>query len=273
MGSLNVLNPFDVLDVSRYDSPVDVKAAFREKIYSSSRYQRARAALAYDMICSKDSTRYMKLGNMYYVEKTDHFYYVTTGNYQSFVEQIRRQKSLLNQRDEHGRTLLYIASKNGFHDICNFLLKSGCNINETQHCGSTALHAVAYYGHKLIVQLLLEYEANPRIKNKFGNEPEAEGCSLEIQQCIRSKTNDQINTLLNVLKTQGLVKNMVVIKHDDKIIAKKILRNSEYFPEYSISYLTKYWTLAWHGTKYNHLQSIMRYGLHSAGTVLWVLFK
>jgi hypothetical protein len=263
METPNCLDPFMTLGINANASPRDVKSAFRYKISSSKRHERAMCALAYDMICSKDPKKYMKFGDMYFVNNKDHFYYVTTGNYDLFVEQIRKQKFLLNQRDEYGRTLLYIAARDGFHNICNFLLKSGCNINEIQNDGSTALHAAAFYGHKSIVELLLEYVANPTIRNNFGNTPQDEACSQEINNCILSKADDKINTLLNVLKNQGFAKNMVLIKYNDRIIGKKILRNSEY----STSNL-KNWKLAWHGTKYQHLPSIMKYGLHPAGTVL-----
>ncbi|CAF3184878.1 unnamed protein product [Rotaria sp. Silwood2] len=36
----------------------------------------------------------------------------------------------------------------------------------------------------------------------------------------------------------------------------------------STSNLNKCWTLAWHGTYYKHLESIVKHGLHPAGTVL-----
>jgi len=259
-----LLNPFEILNKNVNASPLEVKRAFRHKICSPIRRERAMAALAYDMICSKDSQKYMRMGDTFFVNKKDLFYYVTTGNYEEFVEQIRRQKFLLNQRDEHERTLLYIAARNGFHNICQFLLKSGCNVNEIQNCGSTALHAAAFYGHQPVVELLLEYGANSGVKNNFGNDPKDEACSLQIRNCILSKADDKINTLLNLLKSQGLAKNMVVIQRFDKIIAKKILRNSEYLFKYSSSN----WILAWHGTKYRNLQSIMQHGLHAAGTTL-----
>ncbi|CAF4375916.1 unnamed protein product, partial [Rotaria magnacalcarata] len=126
---------------------------------------------------------------------------------------------------------------------------SGCQTNETQGDGSTALHAAAFYGHQSIVELLLEYEANPEIRNSFGNNPKDEACSREIRDCILSKTDDKINSCLNKLKTDELAKNLIVLKYADKIIETN-------------------WTLAWHGTKYKHLHSIMKYGLHSADTVL-----
>ncbi|CAF0810978.1 unnamed protein product [Rotaria sordida] len=268
MEVFKMINPFNILGINENPSPRDVKDAFRQKIRSTSRYQRAICALAYDMICSKDSRKYMRFGNKFSVNTEDHFYYVTTGNYESFVKEIRKQKSLLNERDEYGRTLLYIAARNGFHNICHFLLRAGCNINEIQIDGSTALHAAAFYGHQSIVELLLEYEANPKIRNKFGNKPQEEACSQQIKDCILSKTDDKINSLLNQLKSHGLAKNLVVIKYFDRIIGKKILRNLDYCSEYSTSHLNKYWTLAWHGTRYKYLSSIMQYGLQSAGTVL-----
>ncbi|CAF3826443.1 unnamed protein product [Rotaria sp. Silwood1] len=268
MEESKMINPFNILGIKENSSPRDVKIAFRQKIHSSSRYQRAICALAYDMICSRDSTKYMRSGNNFLIIKKDHFYYVITGNYQLFVKEIKKHKSLLNERDEHGRTLLYIAARNGFHNICHFLLRSGCKINEIQNDGSTALHAAAFYEHQSIVELLLEYEANPKIRNNFGNNPQDETYSQQIKTCILSKTDDKINSLLNQLKKDGLTKTLIVIKHFDKIIAKKILRNLDYCSEYSTSYLHKYWTLAWHGTHYKHLESIMKYGLQPAGTVL-----
>jgi len=259
----DVLNPFQILSISINASPRDVKLAFRQKICSPARHERAIFTLAYDMICSRDPSKYTKFGNLVFVNKKDHFYYVITGNYELFVEQINKQKSLLNQKDEYGRTLLYIAARSGFHNICSFLLRSGCDVNEVQKDGSTALHAAAFYGQKLIVELLLEYGANSGLKNNFGNDPKDEASSQQIKDCILSKTDDKINKLLNILKKDGFSQHMVLIKHQDKIIGKKILRNSEY----SNSFLNS-WVLAWHGTKYEHLNSIMKHGLHPAGTTL-----
>ncbi|CAF3440912.1 unnamed protein product [Rotaria socialis] len=264
----NMINPFQTLSISTNSSRSTIKFAFKQKIRSSSRYERAICSLAYAILCSKDPSRYTRQNDMFFVKKQDHFYYVITGNYELFVREISKQKYLLNQRDEYGRTLLYIATRSGFHNICHFLLRSGCQTNETQGDGSTALRAAAFYGHQSIVELLLEYEANPEIRNSFGNNPKDEACSREIRDCILSKTDDKINSCLNKLKSDELVKNLIVLKYADKIIGKKILRNFDNYSQYSKSYLETNWTLAWHGTKYKHLHSIMKYGLHSVGTVL-----
>ncbi|CAF3921191.1 unnamed protein product, partial [Rotaria sp. Silwood1] len=263
-----MINPFDILGIDADSSYNHVKAAFRQKICTIYRYQRAMCALAYDMICSRDPRKYTRYGEMFTVEKYDHFYYAITGNYELFVREVRRNHSLLNVKDEYGRTLLYLAARNGYYDICNFLLRSGCNVNETQKDGSTALHGAVFYGHQPIVQLLLEYEANPSIINKFGHSPHDEATSKIIDDYILSKTHDKINLLLNQLKNDGLVDNFVVIKHNDRVIGKKILRNLAYASACTASYLTNSWTLGWHGTKYENLYSIMKHGLYPAGTTL-----
>ena len=267
--ALGSLNPFKVLNIPEDPFRQEViRNAFRLNICSPSRSKRAEVALAYDMLTTPDKDKYLKRGSTYFIIRKDIFYYVHTGNYEVFVQQINRHKNLLDQRDEHDRTLLYIAARNGFHNICSFLLKSGCNINEIQNDGSTALHAAAYYSHQPVVELLLEYGANTAKQNKFGNISEIEAATVQIKNSIISKTQDMINLLLNKLKSHGTAKSMVVIKHNNKIIAKKILRNPEYFAGYSLPYLMNNWTLAWHGTKYKHLGSIMKYGLHPPGSVL-----
>jgi hypothetical protein len=268
MEVLQMINPYKVLGISSNPSRSAIKIAFKQKIRSSSRMERAKCSLAYAILCSKDPSKYTKQGDMFSVKKQDHFYYVITGNYELFVSEINKRNYLLSERDEYGRTLLYIAARSGFHNICHFLLRSGCQTNETQGDGSTALHAAAFYGHQSIVELLLEYEANPEIRNTFGNNPKDEAYSQDIRDCILSKTDDKINSLLNKLKSEQLAKNVVVLKYSGKIIGKKILKNFENDSQYSKSYLDTNWTLAWHGTKYKHLHSIMKHGLQAAGTVL-----
>ena len=62
-------------------------------------------------------------------------------------------------KDNLGRSLLYLSARNGYLDICKYLLEKGAKVNETQSTGSTPLHAASYYGNKKIVELLLEYGA------------------------------------------------------------------------------------------------------------------
>jgi len=69
---------------------------------------------------------------------------------------------LLTEKDSFGKTLLYLVARNGYYNICDYLLKKGSNINETQKDVSTPLHGEAYYDQEIIVQLLLEYVQIPK---------------------------------------------------------------------------------------------------------------
>ena len=44
----------------------------------------------------------------------------------------KKNKAILKEKDELGRNLIYIASRNGYYDICEFLLEEGMDPNETQ---------------------------------------------------------------------------------------------------------------------------------------------
>ena len=69
-----------------------------------------------------------------------------------------------------------------------------------------------------------------------------------------------INILLKKLDNNKLSHGMRLLKKQNKVIGKKILRNvSNYHSD---------WILCWHGTHYNALYSIMENGLIAAGTKL-----
>ncbi len=72
------------------------------------------------------------------------------------------------KKDDLKRSLLYLSTRNGFFDLTEYILKNGIKLNEIQKDGSTVLHGTAFYGQELIVQLLLEYGINTKIKNNFG---------------------------------------------------------------------------------------------------------
>ena len=121
---------------------------------------RVKACLAYDILCNKNN--YIQKGNEYKVKKKDYFYYVLVGDLDNLKKEIEKNKNLLTEKDSLGRTLLYLAARNGYYNICDYLLKNGSNVNATQKDVSTPLHGEAYYDQEIIVQLLLEYVQIPK---------------------------------------------------------------------------------------------------------------
>ena len=52
-----------------------------------------------------------------------------------------------------------------------------------------------------------------------------------------------------------------------KIIGIKLLRHDDLMPP-NVTEIMDKWEVAWHGTKYNALESLMEYGLLPSGTIL-----
>jgi ankyrin repeat protein len=83
----------------------------------------------------------------------------------------------LNARDKNGMTALIaaacecaIATMNSTYDIVRMLLENGANANSTTRDGTTALmKAAGGFGEVAIVELLLDYRADPAVKNKEGD--------------------------------------------------------------------------------------------------------
>ena len=254
------LDPYKILKISYNATPKETKLAFRTNLVNTNR---PSTCLAYDMICN--SSNYIKKNNIYKVKTKDQFYYVHVGGLEELKIFIENNPSLINKKDNLGRSLLYLASRNGYIDICNYLLQKGAKLNETQNTGSTPLHGASYYGNELVVQLLLQYGANTKIKNNFSNFAMDESKIPSISNNIKKYGDDIINILLNKLNSNNLSNGMRILKKQGIIIGKKILRNRNI---QDMSYIKNDWILCWHGTQYNALESIMEKGLIVPGNKL-----
>lgn len=223
---------------------------------------RSKACLAYDIFCNKD--KYIKQGDLYKVKNKDCFYYSTIGDLNSLKSQIEHNKYLLYIKDSLNRSLLYLSARNGYFNITEYLIKKGININEVQKDGSTALHGAAFYGQELIVQLLIEYGIDIKIKNRFGSTAADEAKTPLIKELILNSQEDRIMNLYHDLYSKGLVSNIVIIKKKDKVVAKKLILSNNNFMDNS----SKNWVPVWHGTKFRFIESIIRNGLKPSGSKL-----
>jgi len=262
---LESMDPYKVLSVSKTASHSDCKNAFRKLINSTNFKTKKKGALAYDILCNKNS--YIKNGNLYMPKQKDHFYYVTIGDLKHLESIYKKNKKILKEKDGLDRSLLYIAARNGYYDICEFLLEEGMDPNETQGTKSTPLHGAAFYNQFSICKLLLEYGARGTLENKEGNLAIEESYSDQLFKIIHDSLDDKITCLLNSLIAQKLAKRLILVKYNNMIIGKKILRHDSLLPD-NIDYIKKNWVVGWHGTKFEFLESIMRYGLYPSGTKL-----
>ena len=271
------MNPYEILGISPRDSSDRSKKAFKLLITSENMYIRKRAALAYDMISSKYYienypecyNHYEIKGNIFKVINKNQFYYTNIGDLQNLKKFCENDKSILKEKDCNERSLLYIAARNGFIDICRFLLEEGMDPNEVQSNKSTPLHGAAFYNQYNTVKILIEYGAKACLKNNFGKSAFEDTQNLKNKDIISKCEKDKIICLLNKLMNAKIAKKLILVKYNDLIIGKKILRSDELMPkDIDLNEIKKNWEVGWHGTKFEFLESIMKYGLYPSGSKL-----
>ena len=184
------------------------------------------------------------------------------GDLNSLKNAINYNKNILNLKDDLKRSLLYLSARNGYFNLTEFLIKKGANINDVQKDGSTA----AFYGQELIVQLLIEYGIDIKIKNRFGHTAADEAKTPFIKELILNSQEDRIMNLFHNLYSEGLVSNIVIIKKKDIVVAKKLICSNN--SKNDFSFINKNWVPVWHGTKFRFLESIVKNGLKPSGSQL-----
>ena len=265
------LNPWEVLGLqSSSVSREAVKAAFKRKITQPLRQNRAMVSIAYHMLTSS-AGRYTRVQGKdeFVVRRRDHFMLAACGHTKELTLRIDKKKNLVQERDEHGRTLLYIASKSGFYDTCKLLLEKGAPVNQAQKDGSTPLHGAAYFGHALVVGLLLQHGARIDIKNSWGNSALDESATPAIRNLIQSASADDISSVAASLKEKKLVLSVRHIEYQGEVIAKELTRDPRTLDadtRADWNRIHNTWETAWHGTRYKYLDSIIQKGLLPAGS-------
>lgn len=93
----------------------------------------------------------------------------------SYYETVERVKELIDdgadinyQDPETKNTALIIASKWGYFEVVEYLLKSGADHNIQNYHGSTALILASWYGNYRIIELLIKSGVNLEIQNQYG---------------------------------------------------------------------------------------------------------
>ena len=81
---------------------------------------------------------------------------------------IRREPAIINKTDRFGRSPLTWAAMQGNQETVELLLSLKAQVDQPNLIGSSPLMQAAHFGKFGSVRRLLEAEANPRLKNKFG---------------------------------------------------------------------------------------------------------
>lgn len=272
------LNPFKILELTINSSDFEVELKFKQKLFEEKNYS-SEISLAYEILIEPnlmDSFTYVKKDNnddKYYVLEYTALYCAIVGDYQGLANHIIENKSILYSRDKHGRPLLYIAARNGHYKVCEILLEYGADVNFPTDKGSTPLHAASYHGHEDIINLLISYGADINKKNEFGLTPSDNAATNRYKEIIISSQNDRILNLYTLLASEKLVDKIIKVKKynintkTDDFIAIKFIPSFQILPE-NFQEVRKNWAPAWHGTKFNCLESILKNGLKESGSII-----
>ena len=272
------LNPFKILELTINSSDFEAELKFKQNLFEEKNY-RSEISLAYEILIEPnlmDSFTYVKKDNnddKYYVLEYTAFYCAIVGDYQGLSNHIIENKSILYSRDKHGRPLLYIAARNGHYKVCEILLEYGADVNFPTDKGSTPLHAASYHGHEDIINLLISYGADINKKNEFGLTPSDNAATNRYKEIIISSQNDRILNLYTLLASEKLVDKIIKVKKynintkTDDFIAIKFIPSFQILPE-NFQEVRKNWAPAWHGTKFNCLESILKNGLKESGSII-----
>jgi ankyrin repeat protein len=95
--------------------------------------------------------------------------YASRNGYKDIVELLLKYKADINIKNKFGNTALIYALRNGYKEIVELLLKYKADVNIKDNYGSTALILASYNGHIEIVELLLKHGADVNIQNLSGN--------------------------------------------------------------------------------------------------------
>ncbi|RMX60043.1 hypothetical protein pdam_00004489 [Pocillopora damicornis] len=101
-------------------------------------------------------------------------HYAALNGHRSSAELLLKYDASTNIPDTSGNYPLHLAAWNGHADVAKVLINTGpsrANVNEQNDTEDTALHSASQFGQSLVVAVLLENHADPRILNSRQESP------------------------------------------------------------------------------------------------------
>jgi hypothetical protein len=181
------------------------------------------------------------------------FQLIEENNLEKLKKLYNYNKYILTQKDEHLNTLLHYAVKCNNYEITKFLLEKGINYDEPNDEALTALH----YSSGEVKKLLSSYGAFATFY-----------CSRLFPTkgiFINEKDKNKIELIYKQFLNNGLVSEMNLIKKDNRIIGKRLIRK---ISKETYSWLSEDQIPVYHGTRFVSIENIMYTGLKKVGEPL-----
>ena len=273
------LNPYKILNLNKNAKDFEIELKFKHLLYKKPSL-RSEICLAFEILSEPfllESCNYLKVdenNDKYRAINYDEVYCVIVGDYIGLLNKIIENKNIVNKKDNFGRPLLYIAARNGYDKLCELLLENGANVNDYDDNKLTPLHIAVYHGHENVIKLLISYGADINQKNDLGETPSDEAPAKKYKDLIDDSRNDIILNLYYYLKSVDLIDRILKVrkyntttKKEDFIAIKFIPSHKLLLPD-DFYHVWKNWDPAWHGTKLEFIESILKNGLKESGSII-----
>jgi len=79
--------------------------------------------------------------------------------------------TLVNTRNENGKTVLHYAAQGGHADLVAVLIQAGASVDSANSAGETPLHYASAMGHEEVVRVLLDHHASAVVVDSGSNTP------------------------------------------------------------------------------------------------------
>ena len=113
-------------------------------------------------------------------------YQVIVGYTGDLKESVKQQDININEKDEDGMTPLYYAAFFGHKEMVEVLIDNRADVNMANAYSETPLHLAAENGHKEVAEVLIDNRADVNAKNKYGETP-----LHRVAQALLTETTDK----------------------------------------------------------------------------------
>lgn len=183
-------NIFFALDYESFKKCLEVNGTWKELLTSESFVIKGKSAFRDEILKDEktlhsasgrgesDQVRRLLSSGMVDVNCVDHSWPHPTALYKTaycghrgVVNALLEGGAEIDKTDHCGRTPLHAAALKGHKDAVKLLLDGGADCDKADEWGQTPLHSAAWNGHRFVIQVLLEGGAEPDARNNRGETP------------------------------------------------------------------------------------------------------
>lgn len=263
-----LVRPFQVLGLPKTSTLAEARYKFKSLISATtSRQERALISIAYSMtgaFITKKLPAYLREVDIsipsYSFDAASSIVWVIVGYCAGLRTQSESNHIMKKGKSLSDESLLYLAIRSGFEDVVELLFEMGCVINSKGN-GSTALHAAAFFLQTPLISYLIQRGADVALKNRFDSTA-VEEAAENMRSRMLTEAQNTIPTFIRKVLAKEKMGEVQHIRDGGKVVAYRMVRD---IGEDMHIKLDTNWYPAWHGTKAEHVESIVEYGLKKPG--------